>query len=196
MRVDEIQHVVSTCRIHSIRGFIQKDERRVVHDGLRQFHALLHAGRELTDEPVALLIDSTLIECLRGSQPRGACRESADLGHVPDEIGGGDVGRKTVRFRHVAHELAHMLRLCANVEAEDGCVATCGGLQAKHELDERGFASAVRTKKSDGGARNLNRQLFQGHDLVVGLAQIAGLDDPFGSGIGPHLHLAFIATTE
>ena len=102
MRMMRSEHLFAALSVHAIGWFVEKDEIGVVNDGLGEFDSLLHTGREPFDEAVALLIESDLIENICRSLTRIACRQSAHLGHVADEISGRRSWGQHIRLRHVS----------------------------------------------------------------------------------------------
>ena len=99
---DQVEHLLPAERIEPVRRLVEEDQLGIVHDRLGELHPLFHAGRESFDQPVALFVETDLVEHVGRSLPRGAPRQPAHLRHVGDEIGGGGVVGQGVRLRHVA----------------------------------------------------------------------------------------------
>ena len=77
--VDQRQHRVAADRVQAVGRLVEQDQPRVVDEGLGQLHALLHAGGEAADLPVALLVQTDVAQRVRGVFRRGGRRQAADI---------------------------------------------------------------------------------------------------------------------
>ena len=69
----EREHLVAAGWVQAVRGLVEQQEPRIVHEGLRQLDALLHPGRVAADRSVAFLVQADVPENLGGALagPRG-----------------------------------------------------------------------------------------------------------------------------
>ena len=155
MRRMRHEHLVAALGVEAVRRLVEEDQARVVDEGLRELHALLHAGGVAVDLAVAGLEQADVAEDLGGALAGGGAREAADLGHVGDELRGGGVRRQAIVLRHVADELAQGGAVAGHVEAHH--LRGAGGRleQAEEKLDEGALAGAVRADEADDAGRQL-----------------------------------------
>ena len=96
--------------VEAVGGLVEQHQPRVVHQRLGELDALLHAGGVAADRPVALLVQPDVAQHVGGALARRGVRQPRHLGHVHDEVAGGDVGRQAVVLGHVADQRADRAR--------------------------------------------------------------------------------------
>ncbi len=144
---------------------------RVVDEGLRQLHALAHPGRVAAHLAVALLEQPHVAKGLRRALACGGTRETVDLRHVSDELGGADLERKAVVLRHVPDQLPDGEPVRGNVETEHLRPSGRGLDQPEEDLDQRALAGAVRADEADHARLELEVQVVEGEDGAETLRQ-------------------------
>jgi hypothetical protein len=118
---DECQHLFASHGIESGGGLVEKHERRIMHERLREFHTLLHARRISADRAVPLLEQSRVPQSV--CRARACCRrwKAVGLGHVGEKLRRAHLTRQAVMLRHVAKPRAHGdARRCVLSECDSG----------------------------------------------------------------------------
>ena len=159
--------------VHAGGGFVEDQDRRIVHHGLGHHQASLHAAGELSHIGVGLVGQSEGRQDLVGAPFRlgHAIKASLRLHALPgrEEDVCGDF------LRHHADGGAGAARLLVNVDAPELHRARCLVNEAGENVDEGRLARAVRTQKAEDGTSR-DRQIYRFQ---------RGLGGPrFGSGIG------------
>ena len=142
----------------------------VVYQGLRQLHTLLHAGGVLANRPVPLLVESDVPQRVRRACPGVGRRESANLGHVRQELRRRQRKREAVVLGHVAEPGSNPNRLVRPLPQYLGRAGS-GLDEAQEELDGRALARAVRPKQSRDAFPNLEVHAIKGDDRAIVLRQ-------------------------
>ena len=152
------------------RRLVEEDEDWIVHERLRELHALLHSGRVPADRTVALLEQPDMAQRLGRAGARVRPRQAADLRHVGEELGRRDVLRQAVVLRHVPEAAPHC-HVGRGRLAEHLCGARGRLDQAEEELDRRALPGSVRPEQPGDGLLDLEVDLIERHDLAVALRQ-------------------------
>ena len=106
---DEIDHPLAGRWVEPVGGLVEHEQARAVDQGLGELDHLLHAGGEGPDLAVARLTETDVEKRLVGALEGRLGRQTAELGHEPDEVDRGDAGDVGVGLGHVADLGADLL---------------------------------------------------------------------------------------
>ncbi len=174
---DEVEHVVPALRVEPVRRLVEQHQPRVVHEGLRQLHALPHAGRVAPHLAVALLEQAHVAQCLGRALARSGARQPAEARHVGDELRGAHVEREAVVLRHVADQPPDCRPLGDDVEVEH-LRRPGGGLdEPEQDAEERALPCAVGADEPDHAGLDLEVEPVEREHVPVALRQPAGCDE-------------------
>ena len=176
----QLQHLVAPGRIEAVGRLVQQQQPRIVHQGLGQLDALLHARGVGADGSVALLVEAHVAQHLRGAFPSRCAWQAGHLAEVADEVRGGQVGRQAVVFRHVANDPSDIGTLRAHIEVHDPRLPGRRLQQPQQDLDERALAGAVGADEADDGRFEVQGQAIQGDHVAVSAGECGQRDEWHG----------------
>ena len=168
---DELEHLFPAGRVESGGGFVQEDERRIVDQGLRQLHALLHARRISAHGPIAFFEQAGMPQRIGGARAGARRGETTHLDHVGEEFGGAHIARQTVVLRHVPEPGTDADAL-GRVFPEYHGGARRRPEQAQKDLDGRTLAGAVFTENAGDPVGDTEAHAVEGDDVLVMLREI------------------------
>ena len=163
-------------RIETVCRLVQEHQLGIVHDRLSQLYSLFHAGREPLDQPVALFVETDLIEHVSRPLPRGTSRHPAHLRHVRDEIGGGGVVWKGVRLRHVANPHPQLATIRHGVATQYPRASAVWPRKPEQNPEQRRFPGPVRPQQTDRRPRHGEIDVIESNDGPVALHESRRLD--------------------
>ena len=170
---DEVEHFFATIRIESGGRLIEQHQFGIVDDRLGEFRPLLHAGGKLPDIPEPFFMEADEAEDVAGALARGARRQAAEFGGVPEEVGGGLVGRQTVALGHPAHAAADLDGAAFEGVPEHPHRAGRRGQHAEQDLQQGRLASTVGSDEPNASLWNRQIDTVDGNDVAVGEPQSA-----------------------
>jgi hypothetical protein len=144
---DQHQHLLAALRVESVRGLVEQQQLGVVHERLRELHALLHARRVGLEVSVARLAEPDVVEHLVRPADRLVAREARQLAGERDEGRSTHPGDVAVLLGHVAEAPPHLERLARRVLAERGHPPAVGCQEAEQRLEQRRLARTIRTEQ-------------------------------------------------
>ena len=168
---DERQHLLASSGVEPGGGFVEKHDRGVMHQGLRQLYSLFHARRVTAHRAVPLLKKACVSERVCSADTGSARRKAAHLGHVGQKLGGRDGGRQTVVFRHVPEPGAYGDAL-GRVLAENRRRTGCRLEKTQENLDGGGFACAVLAENAGDPLGYLEADAVERDDVLVVLREV------------------------
>ena len=173
---DQAEHLVAAGGVEAIGRLVEQHQLRVVHQRLRELHALPHAGGVAADLAVALLVEPDVPQGVGGplaGHGRGQPGHAAEVDH---QLGGGHVGGEAVVLGHVADPSADLLPGRRDVQAQDLRRAGGRGEQAEQDLDERGLPGAVGADQPRDAGPDRQGQPVERRDRRIALGQRLGRD--------------------
>jgi hypothetical protein len=129
--------------VQAVGGFIQKNDFRIMHNGLRQLEPLLHAGRVSVNLAVTLLAHPDEIEHFMRALPRRLKGQPGQLRAIGDIFAAGHAGDVAILFRRVTDALANLPSFAPHLASEQFGRAGRDGLQLQEAFHEGAFARAV-----------------------------------------------------
>ena len=105
---DELEHLLAALRVHAVGRLVEEQQIRVVHQGLGQLDALLHARRVGLDVAVPGLAEADVVEHLVGALHRVHRRQARELAAVGHERHGVHARDVRVDLGHVAEARADL----------------------------------------------------------------------------------------
>ena len=94
---DQFQHLLAALRVHAVGRFVEEQQVRIVHEGLRELDALLHPGRVGLDVAVAGLAEAHVVE------------------HLVGALDGVDRGRPESPPQYATNDTAFIPGMCASI---------------------------------------------------------------------------------
>ena len=173
----EVQHLLAPGGVQPVRGLVEEDEARVVHERLRQLHALLHARGVAAHLAVALLEEAHVAQRLRRAFAGGGAGQAAHAREVGHELRGREVGRQAVVFGHVAGELADGGPFRGHVAVQHARAPGGGRRQPQQDLDERALARAIRPHQPHHARLHAHVQRVQRRHARIALREPVRLDE-------------------
>ena len=173
----QVQHLLAARGVEPVRGLVEEDQAGVVHERLRQLHALLHARRVAAHLAVALLEQAHVAQRLRRALAGGGAGQAAHLRQVRHELRGREVRGQAVVLGHVAHALADAPPLRRHVQVQHLRAPARRGQQAQQDLDERALARPVRPHQPDHARLHVDVERVQRQHPGVLLGQALRLDE-------------------
>ena len=165
---DQVEHLVAPCRVQAIRGLVEQEELRVVHQGLGELDPLLASPWSSRRWPVALLEEPNVAQDLcRPLASRGP-RQAGHLGEMRHEVRRGDVGRQDVVLGHVPDLLTDPRAVASDVEVQHGGRAGGRGEEPEEDPEERALAGAVGTHEPDDPRLDRDGEIVEGKDSAAG----------------------------
>jgi hypothetical protein len=132
-----------------------------VNDRLRELGQLLHAERIRVEFAITCFTETDVeerfvcaFECCFG-------RQTGQLGHETHEVHGRHLGDERVAFGHITDQRFDLVRVIADVVAEDLCRARGRVMEAEQRVNQRGLAGAVWSKQSDCLAAKIAAEVFE-----------------------------------
>ena len=177
----QVQHLVATGGIEAVRGLVQEDQARVVHERLRELHALLHARRVAADLAVALFEQAHVAQRLRRALAGGGAGQSAHLRQVRHELRRREIGWQAVVLRHIADQLPDLAPLRLYVHAQHAGAAARCRQQAQENFDQRALARPVCPHQPDHARLDVDVERVQRRHPGVLLGQGMRLDEGHSS---------------
>ena len=173
---DRTPQVHAAARIEPGGGLIQQQELRPADQARAEVEAAPHATRVGADEAVAGVGQIQSFEHVRGRRGRVPPAQPEQPCDHPQVLGAGHRGLDRRVLPGETDDLAHALRLGADVDAGDADLATVGPQQRRHRAHERGLAGAVRPQER-GDVAGLGDEIETGEgvDVAEALRHAAGL---------------------
>src|SRR5262249_40319113 len=113
------------------------------------------------DVAIARFAEADEEERLVGALERGGRRQSRKLSHEPHEVDARHPGNKRVALGHVTDQAFDLIRLAANVAAEDSRGAGRRSMKTEQGVNQGGLAGAVRPQQADRAAAQFAVKAFQ-----------------------------------
>jgi hypothetical protein len=182
---NQLEHLVTTLRVHPIRRLVEKEEIGVVDERLRELDALLHTGRVRFDVPVARFPEADVVEHFVGTLHRvhgGQARELPAIGDERHRIHAGDM---SVAFRHVPEARPDLQRTLGDIQAEHRHAPLVRLDEPEQRLQHRALPGAVRAEQADGAARELGGDALE--RLVLPVHDRHAVEPHHGRGAGCRL---------
>ena len=123
---DELPQGLAQFHIHAGGGFVQHDDRRFVHQRLRDQHTPLHAARQLAHIVVGFVGQSKVFQ--QFIYPGVIAGDAEIAGLKRQGFAHAEKRIKDQLLRHYAQQFAHLLRLGLNVQVVHA-YGTAAGLQ-------------------------------------------------------------------
>ena len=173
----ELEHLVTAFRVHAVGRLVEEEQIGIVHQGLRELDALLHAGRVGLDVAVAGLTQTNVEQDFVSTLHRVDAGQAGQLAAIRDEGDGIHAGNMGVALRHVADAGADLERRLRDVDAEDTHAAALGHDEPEQRLDHRALAGTIGPQQADRSGRKRRRHVAQREVLSVGDAHVLERDD-------------------
>ena len=168
---DERQHLFPSDRVESGGGFVEKHDRGVVYQGLRQLYPLLHSRGVTAHRPVPFFKQAGVSQGVRRTDARAGRRKAAHLGEVGQELGGRYGARQAVVFRHVSESGAYGDTL-GRVLAENRCRTGRRPEETEKDLERGGFACAILAENAGDPLGYLEADAVERDDVAVVLREV------------------------
>ena len=170
-------------RVEAGGGLIEKEQRRFVHERASEGEQLSHTAGKITGAGVAFCFQVGELEQSFRARRQFAPRHPASAAEEPDIFFDGQIGIKAETLRDITELRAHDMALAPNIRATDRGLAAGRMRQAAEHADRSGLARPIRAEETENRPRrDREREIIDGRDLAVRLAQSLQMDGRFCHG--------------
>ena len=179
---DERTHETYLVRIKPDGRFVEDDQIRLVNDGIRQPDTLFVAFGKLTDDALAHIRETALLENRINAVPRASATQAFQPRAKLEVFADAHLVVQRIIFRHVTDATTHFLGIVKHIVARHARRA--GGRRHETRKDAHGgaFSRAVRPQQTDDlSARHRKRDARQRRVTGVAFRQIADINHRGGT---------------
>ena len=141
--LDEREHLFTTGRIEAIGRLVENEQSWIVHQRLRELHALRHASRIATHRSVAFFKESDVAQHFGRAFAGRALRQTRTAREPCDKLSRAHVRRQTIVLGHVSDEAPNRRSLAHDIVPQQRRRTTRWLDESEQNLDERALASAI-----------------------------------------------------
>ena len=144
----EREHLFTTRRIEAIGRLVENEQSRIVHECLRELHALRHASRIAAHRSVAFFKQSDVAQYFGRTFARSALRQTGTAREPGDELRCAHVRRQTIVLGHVSDEAPNRRSLAHDIVPQQRGRTARWFDESEQNLDERALTGAIRADQS------------------------------------------------